>query len=436
MMTIGLIAGLLLVALVLNWLFTRGSRRREKEALLTLEDLAALGEVVPETMHPKIDEHRCIGSGACVVACPEKQIIEVVHGQARLVNVLACVGHAACVTACPVDAIKLVFGSSKSGVDLPQIDANFETTRAGLYVIGELSGMGLIRNAMRQGKEAAEHIVRGARRGDPKALDAFVVGAGPAGISATLKMLESGLRVHMVDRESFGGTILHYPRAKVTMTGTLDIPMFGKVSRRKMTKEQLVELWQKIRSKTSMPVETGVLVEGLTEESNAIWTIQTTKGTYRAANVLLALGRRGSPKKLEIPGEDLGKVYYRLLEPREFAGQHVLVVGGGNSAVETALSLSDSGVCASVAISYRRDTFARCRADNRARIDEAFRAKRIHALLPSEVERIEPQSVTLRMKGQRNALRNDSIIVQIGGTTPRELLARFGVPVVTKYGES
>lgn len=435
MMTIELVAGLVLLALALNWVFTRGSRRREKKALLTLEDMAALGEVVPDTIHPKIDPHRCIGSGACMRACPEKDIIEVVHGQARLINALACVGHSACVTACPVDAIQLVFGTLQRGVDLPQVDANFQTSRPGLYVIGELSGMGLIRNAMRQGKEAAEHVLGSTRRGDASALDVLVVGAGPAGISATLRMLEGGLRVRMVDRESFGGTIRHYPRAKVTMTGTLDIPMFGKVSRRKMTKEQLVELWEKIRRQTDMPVETGVLVEGLQEEAASIWRIQTSKGTIRAANVFLALGRRGSPKKLDIPGEDLGKVYYRLLEPREFAGQHVLVVGGGNSAVESALSLADANVCASVSISYRRDVFARCRAENRARIDAMIRSGRVKALMPSEVEQIGEREVVLRAGGQRSVLRNDALIVQIGGTTPRELLSRFGVQVVTKYGE-
>lgn len=436
MTTAALLAGLLLLALAINWLVTRGARRREKRALLTLEDMAALGEVVPDTIHPKIDTGRCIGSGACVIACPEKQIIEVVHGQARLINPLACVGHSACVDACPVQAIQLVFGTSRRGVDLPRIDANFQTTRPGVYVIGELSGMGLIRNAMRQGREAADHILGGTRRGNGDVYDALVVGAGPAGISATLQLLEAGLRVHMVDRESFGGTILHYPRAKVTMTGTLDVPSFGKVRRRKMSKEELIALWEEIRAKTNLPIETGVLVDGIREESDAVWMVNSPKRRYRAANVLLALGRRGSPKKLEVPGEDQAKVHYRLLEPREFAGKHMLVVGGGNSAVESALSLADDGGCASVAISYRRDVFARCRAENRERIDQAIRDGRIKSLLPSVVQEVRAHEVALRAGEQSVTIPNDAIIVQIGGTTPRELLAGFGVDVVTKFGEA
>jgi thioredoxin reductase/NAD-dependent dihydropyrimidine dehydrogenase PreA subunit len=435
MMTAGILASLLLLALLINWLLTRGAARREKRALLTLEDMAALGEVVPDTIHPVVDPVKCIGSGACVRACPEKEILAVVHGQAKLINPLACVGHSACVDGCPVDAIRLVFGTSERGVDLPRVDASFQTTRLGLYVIGELSGMGLIRNAIRQGREAAEHAVASGRRGDPAAFDAVVVGAGPAGISATLRLLEGGMRVKLVEREAFGGTIRHYPRAKVTMTGTLEIPIFGAVRRKKMTKEELIELWEKIRAQTNLPVETGVLVEGVSEESPAIWTLQTSKGPLRAANVFLALGRRGSPKRLEVPGEDAPKVFYRLLEPREFQAQDVLVVGGGNAAVESALSLADSGVCKSVTISYRRNAFARCRAENRERIDVAIRRGRVKPLMPSTVEEIRARDVVLRVGEGTTALPNDSVIVQVGGTTPRELLSRFGVDVVTKYGE-
>lgn len=434
--TYGLIPLTILAAALVYWLFGLFGRRKERKAVATLADMAALGEVVPDTLHPKIDPNRCIGSGACVRACPEKDVIAVVNGVAVLVNPLACVGHSACVDACPVAAVSVVFGTAKRGVELPKIDRNFQTTRAGVYIIGELGGMGLIRNAVAQGKQAAEHILTSSRRGAGDAFDAVIVGAGPAGISATLRLMEGGLRVLLVEREAFGGTIMHYPRAKVVMTGSLDFPIIGRIKQKKMSKENLVELWQRIESETRPPVQVGTLVEGVDMDRDGMWSLKTSTGPLRAANVLLALGRRGSPRKLEVEGEEQAKVHYRLLEPGEFKGKHVLVVGGGNSAVESALSLMDAGGCASVTISYRRAAFARCRADNRRRIDEAIAAGRVRALMPSTVTSVGRAEVLLGIDGKDGlTLPNDAVIVQIGGTTPAELLVKFGIEVTTKYGE-
>jgi thioredoxin reductase (NADPH) len=424
------------VAVVLYWLWARHLKTREKVALLTLEDMAALGEVVPDTIHPIIDLDRCIGSGACVRACPEKNVLELVHGQAKLLNPLACIGHSACLPACPVDAIKLVFGTAERGVELPLVDPNFQTAREGVYVIGELGGMGLIRNAVRQGRQAADHVARGARRGKGDAYDAAVVGGGPAGVSATLRLVEAGCRVVLLERDQVGSTIVHYPRAKVVMTGALEFAVVGTVRTRKMSKEELVELWQSIVEKAKLPMKTGVLVEGVAVEADGMWRLDTNVGPVRAANVLLGLGRRGTPRKLEIPGEDRGKVHYTLIEPDPFKGKHALVVGGGNSAVENALALADFNGCASVTISYRRNAFARCRAENRRRIDEVIRAGKVRALMPSEVVRIDEKEVVLKADDKELRIPNDAVIVQIGGTAPSELLHKFGIEVVTKRGEA
>jgi thioredoxin reductase (NADPH) len=430
------VLGALAVAWFIYSQWARHLRKRESKALATLEDMAGLGEVIPDSIHPVIDLDRCIGSGACVRACPEKNVLEIVHGQARLLNALACVGHSACLPACPVDAIKLVFGTAQRGVELPKIDPNFQTTREGVYVIGELGGMGLIRNAVRQGRQAADHVAAGPRRGKGDAYDAAVVGAGPSGVSATLRLMEAGRRVILLDRESVGGTILHYPRAKVVMTGALEFAIIGTVRRRKMSKEELVELWQSIAKKANLPVKTGVMVEGVAAEPDGMWRLETSGGPIRAANVLLGLGRRGLPRKLGVPGEELGKVFYRLIEPDPFKGQHVLVVGGGNSAVENALALGDYGLCASVAISYRRNAFARCRVENRKRIDEQIQAGKVRPLMPSEVVRINEKDVLLKTDDGEITIPNDSVIVQAGGTAPAELLKKFGIDVVTKYGEA
>jgi thioredoxin reductase/NAD-dependent dihydropyrimidine dehydrogenase PreA subunit len=424
------------VAMLLYAFWSLRTRKEAGEVLAVLEDMAALGEVVPDTIHPVIDLNLCIGSGACVRACPEKFVLGIVGGQAKLLNPLACVGHSACVTACPVDAIKLVFGSAERGIELPWLDPNFQTTRPGVYIVGELAGMGLIRNAVRQGRQAADHVASGSRRGKADAYDAVVVGAGPAGVSATLRLMEKGLRVILLDRDKVGGTIMHYPRAKVVMTGPLELAMVGSVKRRTMTKEDLVTLWQEIIEGHGVPAKTGVMVQGVGDEPDGMLRLETSCGPVRAANVLLALGRRGTPRKLDVPGEEQAKVHYTLVEPGPFAGKHVLVVGGGNSAVETALALADFNRCASVAISYRRDAFARCRPENRRRLDEAVQASKVQALLASEIVKIGDRDVVLTTAGREMKIANDAVIIQIGGTAPADLLQTFGIHLVTKRGEA
>jgi thioredoxin reductase (NADPH) len=437
-------AAIIVLAIIAYIGWERADRRKERVATRVLEDLRSMGDLVATSLSPSVDPDRCIGSGACVAACPEKNVIALVGGQAKLVNPLGCIGHGACADACPVSAIRLVYGTKTRGVELPLVDTHFQTSRAGVYIVGELGGMGLIRNAVIQGRQAAEHIVAGdrelgraPRRGaHADVLDAIVVGAGPAGISATLELMRAGLRVLLLEREGFGGTILHYPRAKVVMTGPLELPIYGKVPGRQLSKEQLLEIWNDVRERTAPPLITGELVTALAPREDGAWTVVTDRGLHHAASVVLALGGRGSPQKLGIPGEHLSKVAYRLLEPAEFDDKHVLVVGGGNSAVESALSLSDHGACRSVAISYRRGEFARCRAENRRRIAAAVASGAVRAYMATELCSLEPDNVTLRdVRGQLLTLVNDAVIVQIGGTPPASLLRSFGLELTTKYGE-
>jgi thioredoxin reductase (NADPH) len=443
MTTTLLLFAIVCVAGLLYWLWERGDRAVEANAVAVVRDLAAMGEdVSAASLHPVIDPAKCMGSGACVRACPEKIVVALVGGYAKLVNPMGCIGHGACEAACPVGAISLVYGDKTRGLELPRVDSFFQTNRRGVYVIGELGGMGLIRNAVSQGRQAAEHVIAGAgkepvlRRGHGDALDALVVGAGPAGMSSTLRLMEAGLRVQLIDREGFGGTILHYPRAKVVMTGAVELPIYGTVKKRTMSKEALVALWQDILAKTQPPFVSGELVERLTLGDDDIWSVHSTSGVRRAANVLLALGVRGSPQKLGAAGEELPKVAYRLLEPGEFEGKHVLIVGGGNSAVESAIALADYGKCASVAISYRRAHFARCRAENRTRIEAAIAQGKVEALMSTEVQRITESDVTLTTPAEPRTIPNDAVIIQIGGTPPSKLLRSFGVEIVTKYGEA
>lgn len=411
-------------------------RRTSQRAARISATIAALGDdAVPSSLHPVVDLDVCIGSGGCVRACPEKDVLGIIGGQAHLVNPLACVGHGTCLTACPVEAIRLVFGTAAHGVELPVHGPDFQTSQPGVYVVGELAGMGLIRNAVEQGLQVARSIVPAGRRGPRDTLDAVVVGAGPGGIGATLGLRQRGLRVVLLEQDTFGGSVRHYPRGKVVLTGSIELPGYGRLRRRTMKKEELERTLDDVRDTTTLPLETGVCVDALRRDGDT-WVVGAGDRAWRAANVILALGRRGAPRKLGVPGEDQPHVHYRVLETEPFIAKHVLVVGGGSSAAECALALADSGRCATVALSYRRSSLARVQGEVRQRLEEAFASGRVAALLGTRIETIAERDVSLAfVDGRRERRRADSVIVQIGGTVPEELLARLGIAMVTKRGE-
>lgn len=433
---------LLLLALVVGAgvpyiLWTRLDARKQRRAAAVHQDVVELGDdAVPPSLYPRIDLDACIGSGACVRACPEKEILGITDGRARLINPLSCVGHSACMQACPVEAITLVFGTAARGVELPRLTPEFETSCPGIYIIGELTGMGLIRNATIQGKEVGQYIAKSGKRGGAGDPDVLVVGAGPAGIAAALGCMAHGLAVQVLEQSVYGGTIAHYPRAKVVMTGTLDLPGYGSVRRKTMKKEELLELWRDIRDRAQLDVREGVRVESIRREGSR-WVVTAADGsTMRAPNVVLALGRRGAPRTLGVPGEDLDKVCYRLLEPEPFAGQHVMIVGGGNAAADCAIALAEAGACSSVSLSYRRAQLARLRGSVRARLEELIAAGKVTPYLGTEVAAIAPAHIELQEGGATRTLPNDAVIVQIGGTSPSELLKTIGIELVEKRGEA
>lgn len=436
MSTYMILLALVAVAGIPYLIWTRLEAKKHGRAAAIHEDTLSLGdEVVPVSIHPDVDLDVCIGSGACVRACPEKDILAITDGRARLINPLSCIGHGSCMAACPVGAIKLVFGTATRGIELPKVTARFETSQPGIYVVGELGGMGLIRNAIEQGRQAALAIAKSDRRGSAGDLDVIIVGAGPAGIAAALGLMAHGLRIQIVEQDKYGGTIAHYPRAKVVMTGALDLPGYGTVRRKTMNKEQLLELWSDIRERQQLPVTEGVRVEAI-EADGKVWRLRGATWNDRAANVILALGRRGAPKQLGVPGEELAKVSYRLLEPEPFAGKHVIVVGGGNAAADCAIALAEAKLCASVALSYRRTELPRLRSSVRTAIERSFADGSIKPLLGSEVISIAEREVMLRMNGDLAPVANDAVIVQIGGQAPSELLRSIGIELVEKRGDA
>ena len=436
MATLVVILGLMVIAGVPYLLWSMMEARKHRRSALLHQDTLSLGEdVVPVSIHPEVALDECIGSGACVRACPEGDILAITDGRARLVNPLLCVGHSACMQACPVSAIKLVFGTATRGVELPRLSPNFETSQNGIFVIGELSGVGLIRNAVEQGRQAAVTIAKSGRRGRPGELDAIVVGAGPAGIGAALALLAHGLKVQVVEQDRYGGAIAHYPRAKVVMTGAFELPGYGSVRRKTMSKEQLLDLWSDIRERIQLDIKEGVRVEAIYPDGPS-WRLVGTNWQDRAAAVVLALGRRGAPKELGVPGEHLPKVSYRLLEPEPFTGKHVMIVGGGNTAAECAITLANAKLCASVSLSYRRSELARLRSSARRQIERCFADGTIAPLLATEVISIAEHHVTLNTPAGVQQMVNDNVIIQVGGQPPSALLRTIGIELVEVRGEA
>jgi thioredoxin reductase (NADPH) len=418
-------------------LFGRRRTHLEKRSTAARADATAAGLLEPASLHPVIDPARCIGCGSCIKACPEQpehQVLGLINGRAQLTSPGDCIGHGACKTACPVDAITLVFGSARRGVDIPVLTAKFETSVPGIFIAGELGGMGLIRNALEQGRQAVEaiHAERGRPGGD--ALDLVVVGAGPAGFSASLTAMSRKMRCVTLEQESLGGCVFQYPRAKLVMTSPAKIPLVGSLDMRQTSKEDLLEFWREAERKTGLKINYHERVDRIEKDGDG-FVVSTSKAQYRTRSVLLAIGRRGTPRKLGVPGEDLPKVVYRLMDPEQYAGQRVLVVGGGDSALEAAAGIAATHG-AEVVLSYRGAAFDRAKPRNRERVAAAERGGRLRTLLNSQVRSIGPATVAIDHGGKVHELPNDAVIVNAGGVLPADFLRGVGIQVQTKYGEA
>jgi len=405
-------------------------RRHEKRDVAQLKEAVESGRTEPPSLHPIIDPRRCLGSKACVMACPEGAI-GVINGKGQLINPAACIGHGACKAACPHDAITLVFGTAKRGIDIPLVKPDFQTNVPGIYIAGELGGMGLIRKAAEQGRQAMESIKK--RGGGKAPLDVVIVGAGPAGISASLGAMEQKLRFVTLEQESsLGGTVYHYPRNKIVMTAPVNLPIIGKVKMGEISKEKLLEFWGGVVSKTGLKINFFERMEGI-RANGGTYFVKTNKKEYQTRSVLLAIGRRGTPRKLGVPGEEQAKVVYRLIDAEQYRGQHVLVVGGGDAAIEAALACADEPGT-KVALSYRSEAFSRIKEKNRERLEQAKSAGRLNVLLKSNVKEISEREVTLDHDGKPVVLKNDAVIVCAGGVLPTPMLKDIGIQVETKYG--
>ena len=413
-------------------------RKQNRESKLVEEKISQAKEdglYEPVSLHPVVDQHSCIKSGACITSCPEKDILGIRNGKATIINASQCIGHGACFHACPTRAITLCIGTEKRGVELPHVDQNFETNVPGIFIAGELGGMGLIKNAVEQGKQAIENLSKKIKKNHSSQYDVIIIGAGPAGISASLMAKKNKLNFLTLEQDSLGGTVYSFPRTKIVMTSPMDLPLHGKAKLYETRKSVLLSLWEEVLQKNEIRITENAKVDTILTEKGGFKIRTKTGEEYTTQSVLIAIGRRGSPRKLNVPGEESEKVFYRLLEPEEIKNKNIVVVGGGDSAIESAILLADQN---KVTLSYRKESFNRLKPKNKVAIDTAIETGRIDVKYNSNIASIQDNCVCLSIKASKDEinLENDLVYIFAGGELPTQFLQNSGIHITKKFGDA
>ena len=424
-------AAIVLFFVVRYWV---GHRKREKAAIEAAEH-GKLFSDGPRAQHPHINLESCIGCGTCVDACPEGDVLGLLNGKATIVKGHKCIGHSICAEVCPVGAITMVMAKASASADMPALTAEYETSIPNLFIAGELGGLALIKNAVNQGRECVDLItsrlpqMREAApsvNGHSDVIDVVIVGAGPAGISASLRATENGISHLTLERESVGGTVSKYPRQKLVMTSPVEFPLYGKFNKTQLSKEELLGLWEKVMGRADLNIKTGECVDSILREGDGIFNVKTCNGLYRARSVVMALGRAGTPRKLGVPGEDLPHVLYRLIEADHYTNNNILVVGGGDSAVEAAMGLAHQPGN-KVTLSYRKSEFSRLKDRNTKRIEEHIKGKKLEVLFNSMPTEFRNGSVLMDVGGTVKEIANDFVWIFAGGIPPTDFLKATGI---------
>ena len=422
-----------IASVVLGFFFLRYWRAHQHNEALARE-AAKLGPLFsdgPRAQHPHIHVDSCIGCGACVTVCPEGDVLALINGKAAIVNGHKCIGHSLCAEECPVGAITMVNAKANASADLPTLSPEFETSVENLFVAGELSGLALIKNAVNQGKEAVDVIASRlanlrTQSNIKDALDIVIIGAGPAGISASLRANELGLKVITLERETVGGTVSKYPRQKLVMTSPVEFPQYGRFRKTQLSKEELLAFWDKIIQRVELNIHTGVNVQKVQKQDDGLFRITSSMGEYLSYAVILAMGRAGTPRKLGVKGEELPHVLYRLIEADHYTGQNILIVGGGDSAVEAAMGLARQS-SNRVTISYRSSEFNRLKDRNLKRLQEHIHSQTIDVIFNSMPCEFRKGSVLIQSGEVVRELPNDFVWIFAGGTSPNDFLKAAGI---------
>jgi thioredoxin reductase (NADPH) len=423
-----------IVAAALTLFFLSKYRKALKKGEARARDAVEKGKVFsegPRSQHPHIDTSHCIGCGTCTSVCPEGDVLAMLAGKAAIVDGHKCIGHSLCAEACPVGAITMVMASPSMGADMPNLTAENETTIRNLFIAGELGGLALIKNAVNQGRDCVDTIATRLKESRPEVVgpdiyEVLIVGAGPAGISASLRAIENKLNHITLEQDEVGGTVAKYPRQKLVMTSPVEFPMYGKFKKMELSKEHLLAFWDMVLNRTDFNVRTGEKVEDIKKEADGLFTVVTANNRYRSHSVVLALGRTGTPRKLGVKGEDLSKVMYRLIEADHYVNKNILVVGGGDSAVEAALGLANQ-TGNQVTLSYRQAAFSRIKERNAKRIEDYVRSGKVNLLFDSIPVEFKPNTVVLQIDDVQKEFPNDYVWIFAGGTPPYDFLRKIGV---------
>lgn len=411
-------------------IYLKSLKKREAKAREAVEK-GKLFSDGPKAQHPHIDTNYCIGCATCTSVCPEGDVLAMIGGKAVIVNGHKCIGHGLCADACPVGAITMVMASPSMGADVPYLTPEYETSISNLFIVGELGGLALIKNAVNQGRDCVDTVAArmqasGAPQAIPGVFDLLVVGAGPAGISASLRAIEQKLNYITIERDEIGGTVAKYPRQKLVMTSPVEFPMYGKFKKMQLSKENLLAFWDMILNRSDFNVSTGEKVEDIKKGEDGIFSVITATNQYRTRAVILALGKAGEPRKLGVKGEDLPKVMYRLIEADHYINKKILVIGGGDSAVEAAMGLANQSGN-QVTLSYRSERFSRIKERNAKRIEECIKSGKVRVLFNSNPVEVKAESVILDVAGSQQEIPNDYVWIFAGGTPPYAFLKKIGV---------
>ena len=410
-------------------IYLKSLKKRDRRAREAAEKGKLFSEG-PKAQHPHIDNNYCIGCATCTSVCPEGDVLAMIGGKAVIVNGYKCIGHGLCADACPVGAITMVMASPSMAADMPQLTADFETTIPGIFIVGELGGLALIKNAVNQGRDCVDLIATRLKENPippvPGVYDILIVGAGPAGISASLRAIENKMNYITLERDEVGGTVAKYPRQKLVMTSPVEFPMYGKFKKMQLSKESLLAFWDMVLNRADFNVSTGEKVEDIQKGPDRIFTVTTTANQHRTRTIVLALGRAGDPRKLGVKGEELPKVMYRLIEADHYINKKILVIGGGDSAVEAAMGLANQKGN-QVTLSYRSERFSRIKERNAKRIEDCIQSGKIKVLFQSSPVEFKPESVILDVSGQQQEIPNDFVWIFAGGTPPTAFLKKIGV---------
>jgi len=427
------LAAFLVTAVIIGFFMLRYLKAEKKKAALAREaaEKGKLYSSGPQSQHPHIDANYCIGCAGCTTVCPEGDVLVMLGGKAVIVNGYKCIGHSLCAEVCPVGAITMVMASPSMGADLPFLTPEYETSIKNLFIVGELGGLALIKNAINQGRDCIDTIASkiafpGTPRGSSEVFDVLIVGAGPAGISASLRAIEKKLHYLTVDEGEIGGTVAKYPRQKLVLTSPVEFPLHGKFKKTELSKEDLIAFWHKVIERVDFKFRKGEKVEDIKKGEDGIFTVTTPQGQYRAHAVILALGKSGSPRKLGVKGEDLPKVMYRLIEADHYVNKRILVVGGGDSAIEAAMGLAYQ-VGNQVMLSYRKDAFTRIKERNAQRIQECMRKGKLKVVFNSIPTEFKEKTVIMDIGGQSEEIPNDYVWIFAGGEPPTAFLKKIGI---------